>query len=267
MGGHVSVVIRRSSGSIQKMRLWTNIVPAFFVNPKMMQEDSDLIGRLIATRDLNNDAIRLSKGFTDKRYLGFDGDYCSRNSVLAPVDYGLIVFDFKERRVHSMQSYCSLDQIFCMGHRMSVSQNRARLGDDLSIIFALIGFMSNGMLNHISFHDMENINPDISSNIDKKINGLGFDLDDVIHLISTDKSERNLSLLTRLGLPINGLVHAGFDINHPMDLIYYENRSRDLLCLKHNLISDGFSISEEEDKIWNDFYNEYKEFYDPKDEG
>lgn len=262
MGGHVSVVIRRSNGAIQKMRLWTNIVPAFFVNPKMMQEDSDLIGRLIATRDLNNDAIRLSKDFTDKRYLGFDGDYCSRNSVLAPVDYGLIVFDFKERRVHSMQSYCSLDQVFCMGHRMSVPQNKAKIGDDLSIIFALMGFMSSGMLNHISFHDMENFNFDISSDIDKKIDGLGFDFDDVIHLISTDKSERKQSLMTRLGLPMKGLVHAGFDINHPMDLTYYENSSEDLLLLKRNLIADGFSISAEEDKIWSDFYNEYKELED-----
>lgn len=266
MGGHVSVVIRRSSGAIQKMLLWTNIVPAFFVNPKMMQEDSDLIGRLIATRDLNNDAIRLSKDLTDKRYLGFDGDYCSQNSVLAPVDYGLIVFDFKERKVHSLQSYCSLDQVFCLCHRMSVYQNRAKLDDDLSIIFALIGFMSNGMLNHISFHDKENIDPDISNDIDKKINGLGFEPDDLIHLISTDKSERKQSLMARLGLPMKGLVHAGFDINHPMDLIYYEKRSKDLLRLKHNLISDGFSISADEDKIWSEFYNDYKEFYDPKDE-
>lgn len=262
MGGHVSVVIRRSSGAIQKMLLWTNIVPAFFVNPKMMQEDSDLIGRLIATRDLNNDAIRLSKDFTDKRYLGFDGDYCSRNSVLAPVDYGLIVFDFKERKVHSMQSYCSLDQVYAMGCRKSVAQHKANLNDDLSIINAMNGFMSSGILNHISFHDMENTNQDISSDIDKEINGLGLDFDDVIHLISADKSERKQSLMTRLGLPPTGVIYAGFGISHPMNVIYYENESKDLLILKNNLISDGFSISADEDKIWSDFYNEYKEFED-----
>jgi hypothetical protein len=265
MGGHVSVVIRRSSGAIQKMLLWTNIVPSFFVNPKMIQEDSDLIGRLIATRDLNNDAIRLSEDFTDKRYLGFVGDYCSRGSVLAPVDYGLIVFDFKENTVHSMQSYCSLDHACAMGCRKSVAQHKAKLNDDLSISNAINGFMSSGILNHISFYDMENVNPDVSSDIDKKINGLGLDFHDVIHLISTDKSERKQLLMTRLGLPPTGLIYAGFGISHPMNVIYYENESKDLLLLKHNLISDGFSISADEDKIWSDFYNEYKELEDSQE--
>lgn len=258
MGGLVSVVIRRSSGAIQKLILPTNILPFAFINPKMIAEDKTLINYLIARYDVNSN-IRFDKessfeDFIDKPELDFTGDYCPKNSALAPFDYGLIVIDFVNKTLRDMQWACSLEEDIDILFKKNLSQCNELLEIKDSSIHVLKEFYSLGMLKSVNFYNIVNF-----ESSDKKIPIKDFDLDfdEIITLIATDDTEKKRAIAKKVGLCDTTMYH-GFNIETPIKLTRYERTYRELIRYKNDLISSGFKISPEEEEIWKAAFEQYK---------
>lgn len=257
MSGLVSVVIRRSSGAIQKMVLSTSILPFAFINPKMIAEDKTLINYIIAKYDVNND-IELErdtffKNFVDTPELDFSGDYCSDESALAPFDYGLVVIDFINKTLHDMQWACSLEQEVVKLFKKSLSQCNDLINTKGSSLDALKDFYSLGMLKSVNFYDA------IDGNLSTKkiiVNDFDLDFDDIITLIASDDTEKKRILAKKVGL-LGETMYSGFNINSPIKLIEHERTCDGLMRYKNDLLSSGFNISPEEDKIWQSVFEKY----------
>jgi hypothetical protein len=103
MGGSVAVTLRESDGKEHRMCRWTNIMPFFISNLKLVKEDKEHI-----------------RGFTDHWQTmvdtyesGEDSEAISHSEAacyapygyLAPCSYGLIVVDMQNKKILSCNDY------------------------------------------------------------------------------------------------------------------------------------------------------------------
>lgn len=98
MGGYLSVVIRTSSGSVEKMSNWTNYLPYFVANDMFFEENNAYIQNYINQMD--------SEG------------------VLVPEGYGLVVLDFMSKSILSCQGYCMLERMSLASFQLEANKNK-----------------------------------------------------------------------------------------------------------------------------------------------
>jgi hypothetical protein len=90
MGGIVSVTIRRSDGKEYRKQRWTNHMPYYISNVKMLREDADHINE----------------------YVSYD-NYTEKDYGLAPVEYGIVIVDFVTKQIVTKQQYTAFDKFGC----------------------------------------------------------------------------------------------------------------------------------------------------------
>ena len=126
MGGTVSVTVREEDGTEHRMERWTNALSHFVTNLKLCQKDPKHLKEYLSTwKDFEDDWKKNGHKFDrDKgNYEVFENQMtpCYYPAVgLAPVDYGLVVIDFKTNNILSMQGYTSLNVVLGSSIRMAM---------------------------------------------------------------------------------------------------------------------------------------------------
>lgn len=127
MGGTVSVTVREENGTEHRMERWTNALSYFVTNLKLCQKDPKHLKEYLSTwKDFEDDWKKNGHKFDSdkKNYEVFENQmtpcYCPAVG-LAPVDYGLVVIDFKTNNILSMQGYTSLNVVLGSSIRMVMS--------------------------------------------------------------------------------------------------------------------------------------------------
>lgn len=103
MGGQIRIIIREEDGTIHKQSRWTNTVPCFVKNIKFFTNDKDYINEYIKAYNKS-------------------GMYKSDNECISPnTEYGMVILDFKDKWIGSMNGYCGFDCYELSGILLSAS--------------------------------------------------------------------------------------------------------------------------------------------------
>jgi hypothetical protein len=104
MGGAVGFTIRESDGTEHRMCRFTNYLPWYIVNKKMLDKDPEHLKFYTDSwKDLRKEAEEDPECFQARMY----GNY----PYLAPTGYGLIVVDWQKDVIVSMQNYSTFNRI------------------------------------------------------------------------------------------------------------------------------------------------------------
>lgn len=113
MGGSVQLVVRNKEGAITALPVWTNsMVAKLLKNPKFLAGDFSYLTEFVNYhRELmaDYDTNHITRTFKDSN-AGFFGHLPFGH--LSPVEYGIVVVDFKEMKIIDMQDYTSIESIY-----------------------------------------------------------------------------------------------------------------------------------------------------------
>lgn len=113
MGGSVQLVVRSKEGQITAMPVWTNSMTALLLkNPNFLAGDLSYLDDFINYhRELmaDYDANHITRTFKDSN-AGLFGS--TPFGGLAPIEYGIVVIDFKEMKILDMQDYTNSSSIY-----------------------------------------------------------------------------------------------------------------------------------------------------------
>lgn len=116
MGGSVTMIIKKDN-KIKKMCRWTNALPSFFNNKKLLFQDDFYIKEYIKVYE------GMEKDYERNKESGnFEFDmtdmYVPYGGVFAPVEYGIVYVDFDDKEIYSCQGYTKIFGI----HLSSIKQ-------------------------------------------------------------------------------------------------------------------------------------------------
>ncbi len=109
MGGSIGVTIRKSNGEEIRRCRWTNALPSVFNNVRFLTQDESYLKEYIERGEgMRNDWLKNK----DSEKFEFNmtpvyGPY----DTLAPVEYGLVVIDYKTKHILSLQGYCNAPNV------------------------------------------------------------------------------------------------------------------------------------------------------------
>lgn len=113
MGGSVQLVVRNKEGAITALPVWTNSMASLLLkNPKFLAGDFSYLTEFVNYhRELmaDYDANHVTRTFKDPN-AGLFGS--KPFGGLSPVDYGIVVVDFKEMKIIDMQDYTNVSAIY-----------------------------------------------------------------------------------------------------------------------------------------------------------
>lgn len=112
MGGSLTFGIRRSDGTQWRRGVWTNSLFHYTANPLFIAEDPDC---LRAFMDSYPEDDKSNKEFTKDGLVSTGKPWWGYYNHFAPHYYGLVVFDFKEKKILSMQGYTGMDSLCSAG--------------------------------------------------------------------------------------------------------------------------------------------------------
>lgn len=111
MGGSVAITLREPDGKETRMVRWTNIMPHFICNTKMINGNRDHIDEFLLKWqemkldwEMNHESEKFDNAMT-KFYVPYDGQ------CLYPVEYGLVVVDLQKNHLLSYQDYTNFTRI------------------------------------------------------------------------------------------------------------------------------------------------------------
>lgn len=105
MGGSIAITLREKDGTEYRMMRWTNIIPYFVCHPAMINGDKAHIEEFLDQwKKMKQDSFSKKYEFPmTKVYEPYD------NACLHPDSYGLVVIDFVNHIILSMQGYCGIN--------------------------------------------------------------------------------------------------------------------------------------------------------------
>lgn len=113
MGGSVQLVVRNKEGAITALPVWTNSMASLLLkNPKFLAGDFSYLTEFVTYhRELmaDYDANHVTRTFKYPN-AGLFGS--KPFGGLSPVDYGIVVVDFKEMKIIDMQDYTNVSAIY-----------------------------------------------------------------------------------------------------------------------------------------------------------
>jgi len=107
MGGSVAVTLREPDGTDHRMCRWTNCLPYYVRNLKIVQKDPDHINNFLRQWERMREDYLLHKD--DEQYEFPMTPAYAHYTLLAPYGYGLVVIDMQKERILDCQGYCSFD--------------------------------------------------------------------------------------------------------------------------------------------------------------
>ena len=165
MGGSVQLVVRNKEGDITALPVWTNSMASLLLkNPKFLAGDFSYLTEFVNYhRELmaDYDANHVTRTFKDSN-AGLFGS--KPFGGLAPIEYGIVVVDFKEMKIIDMQDYTNVSSIY-MSLKRTVGKQDLQLvslsstGKDVQDIEE---FISKGYCTSVKTAYESDINYDIS---------------------------------------------------------------------------------------------------------
>lgn len=102
MGGAVAVTIRHKDGEENRMCLWTNVMPEFINNIRILRYNKKYINDFVYNQ-WQCDVDKKEENKKNKKKAKIS--YYLKHPYLAPYDYGLIVLDYVTKNILTMQNY------------------------------------------------------------------------------------------------------------------------------------------------------------------
>jgi len=106
MGGCISITVRTIEGKEHRMCRWTNSLPKFVNNTKLIDKDEDHLQEYLKVWEDMSDAY--NSGDTKDMPMA---DVYVPNSGLYPVEYGLVLIDYQTNTILTSQNYCNIGSL------------------------------------------------------------------------------------------------------------------------------------------------------------
>lgn len=239
MGGTVAETIRRENGEVIKMARKTGAYNWMFFTKEFGEKQFDVAidNHIKAFLEMKED-YHTGKPYKmpmTSVYGWCDGTY--------PIDYGLIVIDFKHKKIHSMQGYDTPGY-----HYVSMLSNNVLLDKDTEENFDYL--LQNNLLYIIEKYNDNNIK-DINQYFGKNfsLQKLRSKLDK--GLFKNIFNQKNV---------LHKLVIYPKAFND-FECIMYPETPQGSISLLENLIQDDFSFMQEEFNVWKEKINSFDNDY------
>lgn len=272
MGGSVQLVVRNKEGQITALPVWTNSMTALLLkNPNFLAGDLSYLNDFVTYhRELmaDYDANHVTRTFKDSN-AGLFGS--KPFGGLAPVEYGIVVIDFKEMKILDMQDYTNPSAIYGSFKR-TVGQKDLQLvsltssGKDVQDIEE---FISKGYIKTVKTSYESDINYDISelrtlhdvlNLLDDKLDGVevptAFKSHDMTTLLSIlGKNAEDLNIPSDFKLPETESFQLDFVIDQKgFEMITYKPRSKsNIKQAKELMLKLGFDLTSSDSERWDLF--------------
>ncbi len=220
MGGSVAVTLREPSGQEHRMCRWTNSLPWFVNNVKLLRKDSNHLKRYLETwKFMRDDYLKHKK---DGKFEQGMSDVYGPHPFLAPHDYGLVVVDMQKDIILSNQDYTG----FGTTHLFGSDIEDFDLSDDEPKAVRVKEFLESGKIKGAEFYNRKS----------KQISRLPVpqSLDGLREQLKVNEGEVKYILDMA---PFRVFEYRAHD---PEQAVEMRKKIRDL----------GFIISDEENKLW-----------------
>lgn len=266
MGGSIAVTVREPNGTEHRMCRWTNAIPWFMKNIRLLNKDPAHIREYLKDwQDMRADYEKhkdeweaLKQKYGDKVW-DHDGpfefpmtDAYAPYPFLAPLEYGLVVFDMQKNHILDYQGYTSpdaIDSVAVVFDMSSVSPGKHKIvvgGPQPEKLGRKAFYLQDDESNAVRFRELleaGRITKAVNYRTKETISLDGKSLDDAIKVIEDD-SER----------------HVYFPIDmSPYEVTRYIERDPEEAQKMHSRIKDlGFQLSDEEERLWEEWIKEHK---------
>lgn len=269
MGGSVQLVVRNKEGAITALPVWTNSMASLLLkNPKFLAGDFSYLNEFVNYhRELmaDYDANHITRTFKDPN-AGLFGS--KPFGGLAPIEYGIVVIDFKTMKIIDMQDYTNASSIY-MSLKRTVGQQDLQLvslsstGKDVQNIEE---FISKGYCKSVKTSYESDINYDISEL--RTLHDVLNLLDDKLHNVKIPMSFKSQDIGSVLAMLGKSKQEAGIpeDFEFPetesfqLDLVIdqqgfevltYKPRNRENISkVKEEMITLGFPLTDGDLDRW-----------------
>jgi len=110
MGGNIGVTIREENGMEHRMSRWTNPIPWFINNIKLIEKDLEHLNEYLGRwYDMRQDWQQHQH---DRQFEFNMTPVYAGHPYLAPVEYGLIVIDMQKNIILEYQGYAGIGKIY-----------------------------------------------------------------------------------------------------------------------------------------------------------
>jgi hypothetical protein len=150
MGGTVAVILRKPDGEIVNMLRWTNIMPAYLLDPRLYSDNPQpwIDEFLSEWKKMKND-YDLHK---DDKCFEFNMTNCYFPRIeTSPDGYGLFVIDLQKKHLLHMQGYCGEPS-----YTGSYKLRKERYPDEYE---SLTGLIKNGIIKKWYVYDTHQYSP------------------------------------------------------------------------------------------------------------
>lgn len=241
MGGTVAETIRKEDGSIIKMARRTGAYNHMFFSKEFNNGEIDK-----AVTEHIDIFMEMKEDFESGEPYKYEmSPVYGGFTLLAPVDYGLVVIDIKNKKIHSIQDFDNpgFINIFKLSESMIFEQKTLDSYNFLVENNKLLIYNNEELLGDCiqvfgkdaSISTVQKIINDAYSSSDIK---LKFKHDELFYLRIMPDSLKDF------------------------EFISYDDSEKELLKYATNLVSDGFEFSDEEINTWLEYSERYFEFLD-----
>lgn len=239
MGGTVGVTIREKDGTLHKMARWTNSLPDFARSMKFINKDKNhfddylkVFYEMKADYEKNKNTGKFEFNMTDV-YIPYSGH-------IAPIEYGLVVIDYQTEQILHCQGYTSLDAI----HKSEITSPQCYDKKTVDMIQELID-ARRVKCQRIIFKEDANYK---SAEIALKY----VEVDGKLTVVPEPENDKEF-----------WINDYEIDLN-PWKIKRFAESKEGFLELKEAIKTLGLEMSEEDEKIWDEFIN-YR-YHNEKDE-
>lgn len=269
MGGSVQLVVRNKEGAITALPVWTNSMASLLLkNPKFLAGDFSYLTEFVNYhRELmaDYDANHVTRTFKDSN----TGLFGSKPfGGLAPIEYGIVVIDFKEMKIIDMQDYTSASSIY-------MALKRTVGGQDLEVVSLsnsgkdvqdIEEFISKGFIKAVKTSFESDIHYDISDQrtlhdvlnfLDEKLHNveipMAFKFQDMTNVLKSLDNQLSLDPVIKLremeSFQLDLIIdQQGFEV-----LTYKPRNLENISKVKEEMIKLGFPLTDLDVEQW-DFF-------------
>lgn len=269
MGGSVQLVVRNKEGAITALPVWTNSMASLLLkNPKFLAGDFSYLTEFVNYhRELmaDYDANHVTRTFKDSN----TGLFGSKPfGGLSPIEYGIVVIDFKEMKIIDMQDYTSASSIY-------MALKRTVGGQDLEVVSLsnsgkdvqdIEEFISKGFIKAVKTSFESDIHYDISDQrtlhdvlnfLDEKLHNveipMAFKFQDMTNVLKSLDNQLSLDPVIKLremeSFQLDLIIdQQGFEV-----LTYKPRNLENISKVKEEMIKLGFPLTDLDVEQW-DFF-------------
>ena len=235
MGGAVRVVIRKEDSEVLSFVSWTNSIAHVLKSPEFLSGDlSGIVEHMDYYAKLQEDYKKnKDSGNFEERNTFIYGKY--KFDEIFPVEYGIIVVDFKDKKIYSCQDYTNLESHYAAFMRSndgepSFLHHSEKEVKELIHMADLNLFHSASVYFDDDWHEIEfspeldyiSIIKTVNKALDGKDCGYNIDRNNLISFNLNIKSSFKVEKYTNTNQLLNDIQSAGFVISEK-DLMEWES--------------------------------------------